>query len=345
MVKLKYVCRTVARGIEYYHIRLPGRPAIRLHAKPGSPEFVREYDEAMKAVRSGATPKAFERGTLGHLILEYQSSDRWSDLAPDTRTSYLRAIAVLDEFRAAPLTEFTRARILKMRDARFRPERGRWMANYAVTVLGILFAYALDTGIVSQNPLAERVRKIRPPRDAKVANRPWTPEERATVLSEAPPHIRLVVALVMTTGLRQRDYLTVTMSSVKNGEISVRTSKRRKFVQIPLHPLLIEAINARPASDALTIAVTMDGRPWTPDGWATVWQRFKTRLEKAGRVEPGLTMHGLRHTLGHMLHEAGASDRDIGDVLGNTIPGHYSRDAPMPEAAKERVRKLEIVRK
>lgn len=347
-IRLPHVCRTVARGKVYFHIRLPGRPAVRLYSAPNTPAFAKEYEDAMKALGHGATIEPPAPGTLGHLIGQYKASDRWTDLSDATRVSYDRAAACLKPYQATELKHFTRARILKIRDTDIRPEHGRWMANYVVTYMGVLLAFALDHGIVEANPLAERVRKIRAPKDAPIANRPWTPQERATVLGAAPAHLRLVLALAMTTGLRKADLLTVTLAAIKDGEIEVRTSKRGRMVRAPVHPLLIEALNSRPQSDAVQIAVTRDGNPWTADGFDTVWQRFKTKLEKDGAIAPGLTIHGLRHTLGHMLHEAGATDRDIADILGHAgtaMARHYSANAAMPEAAKERVRKLQIVSK
>jgi integrase len=63
-------------------------------------------------------------------------------------------------------------------------------------------------------------------------------------------------------------------------------------------------------------------------------------------IEPGLTPHGLRHTLGTLLREAGADDRTIADVLGQkstAMARHYSENAELPAKAKQLVKGLNHV--
>src|SRR3954454_20790622 len=67
------------------------------------------------------------------------------------------------------------------------------------------------------------------------------------------------------------------------------------------------------------------------------------RLEAEGLIEAGLTPHGLRHTLGTRLREAGADDRTIADILGQksvSMARHYSENAALPAHARALVRSL-----
>jgi integrase len=53
-------------------------------------------------------------------------------------------------------------------------------------------------------------------------------------------------------------------------------------------------------------------------------------LEKDGRIGPGLTFHGLRHSVATELAELGYDDRTIADMLAQEseeMPAHYSRRA------------------
>jgi hypothetical protein len=87
-----------------------------------------------------------------------------------------------------PLARMDRSFIFALRDKKLLPKRGRWLANYTVTVLGILFRFAQDRGWLSVNPLAERVKKIRRAADdSEVKNRPWTEAECHIVLERATP--------------------------------------------------------------------------------------------------------------------------------------------------------------
>ena len=71
----------------------------------------------------------------------------------------------------------------------------------------------------------------------------------------------------------------------------------------------------------------------------STFSKFIGRLEADGKVEPGLTMHGLRHTPGMRLKEEGADDCTIADGLaqsGLLMARHYCRLAN----TSERDRKL-----
>ena len=187
--------------------------------------------------------------------------------------------------------------IVALREEKVFPKRGRWMANYVVTVLSLLFEYAIDRGWMKSNP-ADGIKRIK--RDKKVApaNRPWSEAECRIVLERAPPHLKIPIALAMCAGFRKADVLTVTKAAVREGMISVTTSKRQVPVSVPIHPVLADALAAAPPSDAVQLAVTSKGRPWTESGFNSTFGKFIDRLEAEGDVGPGLTMHGLRHTLG-----------------------------------------------
>jgi integrase len=71
------------------------------------------------------------------------------------------------------------------------------------------------------------------------------------------------------------------------------------------------------------------------------------RLEKEGRIAPGLTLYGRRHTLGDALADLGAEPRMIQAVLGHrSMPAslHYSAGADRKRAAAAAVHLLETNR-
>jgi integrase len=191
------------------------------------------------------------------------------------------------------------------------------------------------------------VDKLRVKNKAPV-NRPWTVNERLVVLENSPPHIRLPIALAMCAGLRKADVFSITTSAILNGYIAVKTSKRGVPIRLPIHPILASALADRPNVDCLQIAVRSDGKPWTPDGFDTAWHKLKKKLEYDGKIDAGLTLHGLRHTLGTLLKEAGASDGEIADVLGQStisMARHYSKEARISDKLEAVVMGLELVNK
>lgn len=324
-------------GLIYCYHR---RSGARINAAFGSPEFFAELAELERASKIAApTP-----GSLGLVIAEYMRSPDWAALRPKTQLSYNRALTVLRPLCDMPLARMDRSFVFALRDKKLLPKHGTWLANYAVTVLGIVFRFAQDRGWIHANPLAERVKKIRQPRDNRAGNRPWSEEECHIVLQRAPPHIRLPLALAACAGLRKGDFLTITTASVRNGTITVRTSKRGVPIAVPIHQILADAIAQRPKSESEILCVSSRGEPWTESGFAASWGKLRRALEAEGVIAPGLTSHGLRHTLGTRLREAGADDRTIADILGQrstSMARHYSENAALPEHARDLVSNLD----
>ena len=235
---------------------------------------------------------------------------------------------VMEPLDDMPLVEFTPAFVASLRD-RVAETRGRWMANYVLTVLALLLDFARERDWIDENPV-RKVRKVSKKSDTPVANRPWSPAECRVVLDAAPPYLSVAITLAMCAGLRKRDVLSAPKSAIKGDMIEVRTSKRGRTVRVPLHPVLKAALAAAPPHHAATIAANSRGEAWTESGFNSTFCKFIARLERDGMVGPGLTFHGLRHTLGTRLKEAGADDRAIADLLGQSslsMANHYSRSA------------------
>lgn len=340
--RIKYIQRFTQDGVDYVYFRAPGAEKVRLFSEPGTAEFDAELLIARKGKANGAKP-----GTLGFLIADFKDTDDWRDLKEKTRISYERAFEALKPLHPVGLTALTRPKVFQIRDKIIKPKHKRWMANYCVTVLGILFSYAHNHGIMRSNPLAEKVKKIRRQRGTPRANRPWTLAERDAVLTAAPWHLKLPIALALCTGLRKTDILALTKSDIESGRILIWTSKRDTPIKLPLHPILLNALARRPDKIgkrnvvALQVCITSRGMPWTETGYNASWSKFRNKLVKDGKIAPGLTMHGGRHTTGTLLKEAGAHDDDI-KLVGITMAGHYSREANMPDDLENKVINLPI---
>jgi len=80
----------------------------------------------------------------------------------------------------------------------------------------------------------------------------------------------------------------------------------------------------------MTIAATTAGTPWTVSGFNSSFIKAVRRLTKSGKVCPGLTFHGLRHTVGTLLVEAGCDIDTVRRWLGQktlAMAIHYSETA------------------
>jgi integrase len=312
--------------IRCYHRKT--RTAVDLEKAPlGSAEFFAECSRIAELTKMAGPPRP---GTLGLLIAEYQADSAFLDLAPRTQSDYQRCFEYLKPIADTPPHRFDRALMVRIRD-KAATKHGRRFANYVKTVLSLLFAWGSERDYVKANP-AEKIRNIRRPKNAPMANRPWADEERHAVLDEAPPHILLPMGLMMFTGLGPKDALRLPRSFCKDGEIATRRSKTGEPVFWPVPRPLREVLNSAPSHDAITLCANSFGKPWTESGFRSSWQKLRVRLEKEGRIAPGLTLYGLRHTVAVILKELGYDNDTIAAALGQKNPAmaiHYAEGADL----------------
>ena len=134
----------------------------------------------------------------------------------------------------------------------------------------------------------------------------------------------------MFTGLRKGDVLALTKSGIRNGHILRRTGKTGHEVSIPIHPDLARLLSEAPPHNAVTVAATTHGTPWTISGFNSTFIKAIGKLERKGKVGTGLTFHGLRHTVGTLLVEAGFNLDTVRRWLGQktlAMAIHYSETA------------------
>ena len=164
------------------------------------------------------------------------------------------------------------------------------------------------------------------------------------MLDRAAPHVHVAIALIMNTGLDPSDALKLTRRQIDGNIIWGVRGKTGEEVAIPIGPTLQAALDAAPAHDAVTILATSTGKPWTYNGFSTVWHRLKKKLEAEEAVQPGLTLKGLRHTVATTLRESGLEERQIADLLGQKTPSmarHYSRSANLADRNRITMERLE----
>lgn len=201
------------------------------------------------------------------------------------------------------------------------------------TLLSEVFRYCIPKGLIDSNPAAAVIPKPRPRKLAR-ANRPWTVEELVFVVENAPDRIAAVIALIAATGLDPSDALNLRRDKIKDGVVWAKRGKTGRDVPLPVTGRLRAALEAAPKHDALTVLASSKGKPWTYDGFATVWHRWKAKQVEAGAVSAELTLKGLRHTVGTILREGGMNLRQIADYLGQSeeaMAAWYSRDADLSE--------------
>lgn len=335
VIRMKGVKRVIAKGRVYYYHRAT---LTRLPGAPGTTIFM----DALAALDAKGAVKAVP-GTLGALICAYRASPEFGALAKRTRSDYQRVFDYVKPLAELPLIEADAARLYDVRDRAFSKRRRRF-ANYVVQVLSRLFNWGRRRGICERNPAAD-VEMLRRPRDARVVNRPWTPAEVETVLGAASPRLKVAIALGVYLGLREADMLDASWASYDGTAFEIRQRKTGTSLWVPAHSRLRAILDeAKKKRTSPVIVVNERGRPYTQSGFQTRFFGLVRRLRDHGAIAPGLSFHGLRHTVGKQLAEAGCDARTIAAVLGHatmTMADHYSRDADRKGLAKAALERLE----
>jgi integrase len=318
-------------SIRTYYWAWKGGPP--LCGKPGSPEFIASYNEA---VAKKVMPP---RGKLLKVLQEYQVSDEFRKLAPRTHSDYVSKIKLIEKaFGDFPLSAMSDNRtrgIFKAWRERLALSSRR-QADYAWVVLARVLSFGMDRGLVAVNPCARGGRLYRGSR----AERIWTVADEAVFLERAPSHLHLALLLALWTGQRQGDLLRLPWSSYDGKHIRLRQSKGGRPIIIPVGAPLKAALDATSKRSTI-ILTTTDGKPWTPDGFRASWGKACKRV---GVV--GVTFHDLRGTAVTRLAICGCTEAEIATITGHSLRSvraildtHYlSRDPALAESA---IRKLE----
>lgn len=311
-----------------YH-RKTGIPIDLKRMPLGSAAFIAECSRIAAALHSD--PDAPKLGTLGALIKAYRDSLAFKErLKKSTRNGYQRVFNYLQPIEDTPLERFTPPFIQKMQDKALE-SRGRWLANYVKKVLSLLFKWGRARGYIKENS-AKEIEKIERPQGLPKQNRAWSDAERNAVLAAAPPHMLPAIGLMMFTGLGPLDTLILPRTAYKNGMIRTNRSKTGHEVLWPVIAPLKEILNHAPAHEASTLCANSRGRSWTTSGFGSSWTKLRIKLVKDGKIQPGLTLYGMRHTVAVILREADVSLRHIADALGQkteNMAQHYSSEADL----------------
>jgi integrase len=316
-----------------YYYAWRGGP--RLSGRAGSPEFVKSYNDALAQLKAPPT------GQLKYLIAKFKKSDEYNSKAPRTKADYDKQIAKIEAaFGDFPLSALgdkrTRGIFKAWRDRLAIASRRQ--AQYAWTVLARILSVAKDHGHIDINPCEKGGRIYKADRSDRV----WSTEDEADFYRMAPKHLHLALMLALWTGQRQGDLLRLPWSAYDGRCIKLRQGKTKRRVTIPVGAPLKAALDAaEKVKRGPIILTTLDGLPWTADGFRSSWRKA---CAKAG--VSGVTFHDLRGSAVTRLALVACTEAEIAAITGlslsdvsEILDAHYlSRDVGLAESA---IRKLE----
>jgi integrase len=328
----RYLHRDVSRhGKTRWYVHTPGQPRVRLTAAFGTAEFFTQYEAAISGELRSPRAKAAP-GSLAWLIARYKESSAWRGLSLATQRQRDNIYKhVVESDGDQPLAGFQRRHILAGRERRASTPH---QANNFLKSMRAVWDFALDAEIATTNP-TKGVPLLNPKSDGYHV---WTEAEVAKFEARWPigTRERLALDVLLYTGLRRGDAVTLGRQHVRNSWFRIRTEKNGVLVEAPLLPVLATSIEATPTGD-LTFIAGERGGPRKKEAFGT-W--FRLACIEAG--VPGRA-HGLRKAGATRAAEHGASEHELMAIFGWTdakmarVYTKQARRAKMAGAAMSRL--------
>lgn len=302
-----------------------GKRRVQLIALPPaeSPEFAAALAKAKgeaKAVRKPAGQGTV--AALCHLMrtrLPSMKNSKGKPLSAVTVTNYRRYIDRIDrELGENMVADLMGADAYDIQE-RLIDTPG--VANNYLSVFRMMLQHAVKMGCIPANPFVN----IKPLSLSE--HEPWPERVIEAALSVATPMTRLALVTYLCSGQRGGDIIRMRHNWHDGRIMQLQHGKTVKPVAIPMHALWLAEIGKVPAR-AVTILYDRSGRPF--QSLATLRERINDLLARetvaaaiAQAIDEGempadadLHPHGLRKNAACYLLEAGATEEQIGAILG-----------------------------
>src|SRR5262245_13176819 len=301
-------------GKPRFYFRRPGFRLVPLSGLPWSPDFMRDYEEALTSQPAPIGSERVKPGTIRAVAVSYYNSVAFRSMKPSTQSVYRN---IIDRFcretdkqghehgdkRAATLH---REHIVKLMAARAeKPDS----ANGLRKALRAMMRHAVETGLRADDP----TRDVRAIRVKSGGFHSWTDAEISQFENRHPigSRARLALALLLYTGQRRSDVARMGRQHIRDGILHVRQQKTGAELAIPVHPDLAAIIAETPV-DHLTFLTTQFGQSFKTAGFGN-W--FREQCDVAGLKH--CSAHGLRKAAARRLAEAGCTEHEIAAITGH----------------------------
>ncbi len=344
-IKIPYIVEDVDRhgNVRIYFRR--GARKVRIREHLGSDGFHKQYGEliATTVERAPGVDDRPRPNSLRWLCVQFFRSPDYNRL--DQRTQYTRrriveamllepvAPGAKDLFADFPLDRLTAKALRVLRD---RKANLPGAANNRVRALRRIFGWALESDLIASN-FARDVKYIGEGSDGWHS---WSVEELDQFEQRHPlgTKARLALALLMYTGARRSDVVQLGQQHIRDGWITFKQRKTGGTVELPVSPVLVEAIDAAAVVGASTFLVTEHGKPFSIAGFGN-W--FRRRCDEADL--PHCSAHGVRKASAARAAENGATAHQLMAMFGWLTmreAERYTREAQRKKLAADATRLL-----
>jgi integrase len=315
--------------------RRTGHPTYYFKAPFGTEAFREEYRRCLEGVEQVGADRV-KPGSINDLIARYYRGQEFQAGAPATR---LKARGLLEGFRdkhgdkLAANIQFEHIDAILADKAKDFPAAARNLRK----MLRRLFAFAVKCRMRADNPV-EHTAQIKQKKDAGWIA--WSEADVAAYQARWPvgTMARLALELMLWTGNRKSDALTLGRQHIKDGRFYIRQQKTGKPIVLEIASPLAEAIVAMPPNGAMTFITTEYGKPFSVKGFGA---RMRKWCDEAGLHDR--TAHGLRKTITQRMALSGAGNQGIKSVTGHSGDSEvalYTRGVDQERLAGDTMRRL-----
>lgn len=313
--------------------------------------------------------ECFCGSSRGQDVPSNRCSLEWSRLSPATRLSYWRildpdkgylarslrlslgsvALSAIDTPNVMLMRDRVRRHAIKRLEREHERHDGRgrdpshappaWAANYTVRVLRRLFGWAVLYGHMPTNP-ALGVPEFPRSNNLPEQHRSWSDVEFEVALSTAghsgATGIALALALARFAGWPLGDIANQPPSVWQSPRLIYTRKKTGRTISILAPAPLLTLLDRHARLTGPRLVTDSSGKPYSEARLRQAIYRLVHRLAAAGHVEAGLTIHGLRHSLGKELYDLGLSREARKAMLGHESDAAskvYERDGEREKQA------------
>lgn len=196
------------------------------------------------------------------------------------------------------------------------------LANRFLTVLRLVFNYALEQQLCDWNPASG----IKPYKEAK-RTRLLTQDEVTAILAHCDPRMKALVGLLLVTGQRVSDVLKLNRADLTDDGVVFVQQKTKAKLLLRWTPDLRAAVDAALALQGQVSRLTVfygrrnGGRP---PGYATILKQWRRAVALAGVSDANL--HDLRAVSITNMHRQGGNAQGLAGHSSAAMTKRYIRD-------------------
>jgi integrase len=292
-----------------WYVRKDHGPRIRLREVYGTPEFDAEYSAALKGTPEPVARGRTASGTLQWLWERYRETGTWTALKGSTRRQRENIMAtVLARAGMEPCAALKASDILAGRDERAHTPS---QAKGFLVVMRAIYRWAVAAGHVKEDPTVG-IKNLPKP---KTAGFPvWSEDDVDRYQTRWPigTRERVWLDVLLYTGLRRGDAVTLGRQHIRDGIATLRTEKSQGTVTVtlPILPVLAKTLAAGPCAD-LAFICGVAGKPLVKESFGNL---FREACNKAGVF--GKSAHGLRKAGATRAADNGATVTELEAIFG-----------------------------